>query len=137
MCRVTALGRIGVPVLVLTSCMHSGPSIEAGRDLYDFNGCASCHGRTGHGDGPAAATLPSKPADFRNPAQFHKGYTEDAIAKTLEDGISIVHSMPVLKTTHHMLLMPKFDHLSDSERRSLALYVLSMRGGTGEGRSQP
>ncbi len=41
---------------------HSGDqaSIAAGKDLYDIN-CASCHGPTGMGDGPTAASLDPKP----------------------------------------------------------------------------
>ncbi len=38
-------------------------SIAAGRMLYETT-CATCHGFEGRGDGPAAATLPSPPADF-------------------------------------------------------------------------
>ena len=116
----------GMAALLLTSCTSLRPSAAAGHELYDANGCASCHGREGHGDGPAAATLPSKPADFRNLAEFKRGASEAAIAKTLEEGISIVHFMPQLKTTHHMMAMPKFDHLTETERRSIALYVISI-----------
>jgi mono/diheme cytochrome c family protein len=35
-------------------------AIAAGKDLYAAN-CASCHGATGMGDGPAAAALDPKP----------------------------------------------------------------------------
>jgi len=38
-------------------------SIARGSALYDAN-CASCHGPEGHGDGPAAAVLTTKPADL-------------------------------------------------------------------------
>jgi hypothetical protein len=37
------------------------------------------------------------------------------------------HTTPALHQTHHELLMPKFDHLSENERRSIALYVISLR----------
>ncbi len=37
----------------------------AGKAIYDGKGaCASCHGTTGAGDGPAAAALNPKPASF-------------------------------------------------------------------------
>jgi mono/diheme cytochrome c family protein len=100
--------------------------VTAGRELYETNGCANCHGRSGKGDGPAAATLPTKPADLRNPSRFKKGSSEAAIAKTLEVGIEIEHVMPGVNATHHMLAMPKFNHLTKTERRSIALYVLSL-----------
>ena len=116
----------------------SRPSETAGRTLYETNGCASCHGRTGHGDGPAAATLPVKPIDFRDVFQFKRGATESAIARTLAEGISIEHTMPALRTTHHMLVMPKFDHLSETERRSIALYLIAMRSvDTSQGKDRP
>lgn len=38
-------------------------SIEAGARLYAVN-CASCHGETGKGDGPAAEALEKKPSDL-------------------------------------------------------------------------
>ena len=74
-----------------------------------------------------APRLPASPIDFRNVSLFKRGTTEDAIAKTLAEGISIEHSTPVLHQTHHELLMPKFDHLTETERRSIALYVISLR----------
>lgn len=41
-------------------------SIEAGKKLYNQY-CSMCHGATGKGDGPAAAALKPKPADFSDP----------------------------------------------------------------------
>jgi len=104
----------------------AGPSVTAGRELYETNGCVNCHGLFGKGDGPAGLALPTKPADLRDPSRFKKGSSEAAIARTLEEGIAIEHYMPELKATHHMMAMPKFDHLTKTERRSIALYVLSL-----------
>jgi len=42
-------------------------SIAAGKDLYNKN-CASCHGKTGLGDGVKARTLETFPGDFSKPA---------------------------------------------------------------------
>ncbi len=47
---------------------------EAGKKTYDLL-CASCHGTTGKGDGPAAAAMTPKPADF----------TDGKLMKTLSD----------------------------------------------------
>jgi mono/diheme cytochrome c family protein len=115
---------------LLQGCAHPS-SAEEGRVLYDSNGCAACHGRSGRGDGPMAATLPARPIDLRNKSLYSHGSDEAAIAKTLADGISILHVMPELQRTHHMLVMPKFDHLTEAERRSIALYLISTfnRGG--------
>jgi len=51
------------------------------------------------------------------------------IAKTLADGITGAETnIPVLHHSHHEFVMPKFDHLTELERRSIALYVISLRG---------
>ena len=74
-----------------------------------------------------APNLPAKPTDFRYGSLFKQGVTEDAIADTVKNGVSRTHNVPALHLTHHELLMPKFDHLSKTERRSIALYVISLR----------
>jgi len=112
----------------LAACSRPAPSAEQGRSLYAANGCASCHGASGHGDGPAASRLAAKPADFRHPEMFRNGAGESAIAQTLAEGIlDKPASDPHFKHTHHELVMPKFDHLTEIERRSIALYVISLK----------
>ena len=41
---------------------------DAGKAVYQTN-CASCHGDSGKGDGPAGANLNPKPADLTEPAK--------------------------------------------------------------------
>lgn len=126
------LGAFGMLATLATGCAR--PSASQGRTLYRANGCASCHGPDGHGDGPLAPHLPATPIDFRNVSLFKRGATEDDIAETLLVGVSQVHTIPALHLTHHELLMPKFDHLTKTERRSIALFVISLRNdGGGEG----
>lgn len=45
-----------------------------GKRLYGMH-CASCHGESGRGDGPAAAALPLRPSDFTDPehSSFYSG----------------------------------------------------------------
>jgi mono/diheme cytochrome c family protein len=45
-------------------------SIERGRMLF-MNNCIQCHGETGRGDGPLAASLPLKPANLYDHIPFH------------------------------------------------------------------
>jgi cytochrome c oxidase cbb3-type subunit 2 len=54
-------GVAGTPTDLAASILHGG-------DVFAAN-CASCHGPTGAGDGPASATLQPKPANLRA-AQF-------------------------------------------------------------------
>lgn len=122
--RAGALG-VGLTAVLLAGCAR--PSISEGRALYQANGCASCHGPEARGDGPMAANLPVRPIDLHDISQLKRGASEDAIAQTLEEGVSTVHSVPALQETHHVLVMPKFDHLTETERRSIALYLISLR----------
>jgi mono/diheme cytochrome c family protein len=50
-------------------------NLAKGKELFNAN-CAPCHGTTGAGDGPAAASLNPKPADFQTPihAKLPDGY---------------------------------------------------------------
>lgn len=98
-----------------TSGIATAPTIEEGRALYASDGCAGCHGLSGHGDGPVARTLTPPPRDFREAAAFRNGIDESSIAQTIATGIPNGGSMPL------------FAHLSDRERRSLARYVISLR----------
>jgi mono/diheme cytochrome c family protein len=47
-----------------------GASLARGEKLYRTH-CASCHGPSGEGDGPAAAALTPKPSDLREMAGEH------------------------------------------------------------------
>lgn len=133
--RQYAWGPLMLIALAIAGCAR--PSITEGRALYQENGCTSCHGPDGHGDGPLAPNLPAKPIDFRDVSQFKRGMSEDDIAKTLAKGISVVHSIPALHHTHHELLMPQFDHLTKTQRRSIALYVISLRTENSQRTAQP
>lgn len=117
----------GLTVLVVFAAGCNRPSANKGRTLYEENGCASCHGPEGHGDGPLAPNLPAKPIDLHDASLFQRGSSEGAIAETLKEGIAVVHTSPTLHHTHHQLLMPSFAHLTEAERKSIALYVISLR----------
>lgn len=42
---------------------HGADAAAAGKEIYDLN-CASCHGDTGKGDGPAGASLDPRPKNL-------------------------------------------------------------------------
>jgi mono/diheme cytochrome c family protein len=53
-------------------------------DIFE-NRCSACHGMEGRGDGPAAASLKPKPADFHSP-KWQKAITDDRIARAIVHG---------------------------------------------------
>lgn len=96
--------------------------------LYAESGCGSCHGASGSGDGAIADRLDPKPTDLHRASTFKTTFDEAALAEMLATGIATHHHAPGATMTdlHHNQGMPPFPHLSESERRSLALYVMSL-----------
>lgn len=130
---VAALGAACAPAAPL-------PTAREGRALYAENGCASCHGSSGRGDGPVASTLDPRPRDFHDVAAFKRGFDVPAIAQTLATGILVAAPEGTGESgapLHHKQGMPKFDHLSETERQSLALYVMSLHNDTRQGALTP
>ena len=116
---------IGIAIAAI-GCSSPAPTATVGRELYASNGCASCHGASGHGDGPVAKTLVPRPRDFRDASAFKNGTDVAAIATTLASGLSSGGSS-----------MPQFRHLTRDERASLALYVISLRTSPQQSKEQP
>ena len=72
---VTIVSAAGVCTLAQTTGSHNPPLVIrslSGEDLYRFY-CASCHGRSGQGDGPVALALKEAPPDLRLLARNNKG----------------------------------------------------------------
>ena len=90
--------------------------IEQGRTLYAANGCGTCHGATGRGDGPVAKTLSPPPRDFRDSGAFKNGTDPSSVANTIATGL-----------TRDGGQMQSYFHLSDRERHLLARFVISLR----------
>jgi high-affinity iron transporter len=106
-----------VTLLSAPACTQprESPTIEAGRTLYADNGCASCHGARGHGDGPIAKSLDRKPRDFRVIADYKIGADTSSIAWVIANGLTVGG------------IMPPFAHLTAVERQSMALFVVSLQ----------
>lgn len=129
----------GLTAIVLQGCWSDIPTLDAGRELYQSSGCASCHGNKGHGDGPAAKNLLIPPTDFREASHFLVGADEAAIARTILLGVmrdptgalTTQEQMASVdgdqRNSHHQMAMPSFEHLTETERRSIAQYVVSIR----------
>jgi high-affinity iron transporter len=88
------------------------PSAARGAALYAEN-CASCHGASGRGDGPAAERLERRPADFTDPAFMREQTPDDFFL--------------VISLGRRGAAMPGWeDSLSVEERWDLVAYVWSL-----------
>lgn len=87
------------------------PNLQLGATLYQ-NLCASCHGVTGHADGPLAAKLSPPPIalDDRNRARERSVFSLQQIITQGVDGTS----------------MPSFAQLSDDERWAIAYFASTL-----------
>ncbi|MGD8859525.1 MAG: c-type cytochrome [Myxococcales bacterium] len=78
--------------------------------------CATCHGTSGHGDGPAGKALDPKPASFAEP-EFWETRDRDHIIKVVKNGGPSVGKSP---------LMAAFGaQFSDEQIGEIADYVIS------------
>jgi copper transport protein len=82
--------RVGFPEDRFNPFPISSESIETGHVAY-LNTCASCHGESGHGDGPLASGLSSPPADLGVHVPLHAdgdlfGFIRDGIPGTSMPG---------------------------------------------------
>lgn len=91
------------------------PDAAEGGRLFRANGCASCHGAEGHGDGPVGRTLRPPPRDFRAVSAFKGGTDAARIARTLAAGMPGGGAMPL------------YAHLTNHERAAIARYLISLR----------
>lgn len=72
--------------------------------------CVACHGAKGVGDGPAAAALPAKPANWTSPAV--QGESDGEI---------------FWKITNGRGPMPPWKHLSENDRWALVHYIRTLK----------
>ncbi|MCC6273925.1 MAG: c-type cytochrome [Deltaproteobacteria bacterium] len=95
-------------------------SLQRGKELYAANGCISCHGETGRGDGPASKSLLDDqgrpiPARDYTKGQYLGGDTPEAIHMRLRTGLDGTG-------------MPAFsENLTMEQGWDMAHYVLSLR----------
>ena len=80
--------------------------------------CASCHGDSGVGDGAAAATLASKPRNFKKDA-FKQGSKVNQIFDSVSKGVPNTPMAP-------------FAYLSEDDRWALSYWVLELKSGKGK-----
>ena len=71
------------PQVKKTAVTATSPA--SGREMYD-NYCASCHGKNGKGDGPAAPALKKAPTDLTTLAAHNGGKFPDIVVARLIEG---------------------------------------------------
>jgi cytochrome c len=85
---------------------------KRGKELYESNGCAGCHGITGKGEGNES--LVPKPRNFRIISSYKQGSTLEAITRTLETGLPDS-------------LMSPYPHLPETDRKAIARYIVYLQ----------
>jgi mono/diheme cytochrome c family protein len=68
--------------------------------------CATCHGATGHGDGPAAASLNPKPRNYTD-AAWQKSVTDAQIKQTILYGGAAVGKSPIMPASPDLESKPE------------------------------
>ena len=84
------------------------PDLSGAASLYQQQ-CASCHGATGAGDGPAGAGLDPPPMDFTDAVRARQR-SLFALQQVIEQGLAGT-------------AMPSYAHLPESDRWALAFHV--------------
>ncbi|MBI3990077.1 MAG: cytochrome c [candidate division NC10 bacterium] len=90
-----------------------GGDDEKGKAIY-AKFCESCHGPTGKGDGPAAATLTPKPANFAD-AKLMGSVPDDSLFKIIREGGAAVGKSPMMP--------PWGGGLKDEDIRNVIAYL--------------
>lgn len=121
-------GRDLPPVDPATVMTPNGKLLARGEALFKQN-CSSCHGDTGHGDGPAAGSLNPKPRNFTQPNNWTHGYHITEIFNTISTGVkgtgmaSFSFIMPAdrMALVHYVRSLGAFDHGADDPKALEAL----------------
>jgi mono/diheme cytochrome c family protein len=92
--------------------------VEQGKKLYG-QFCASCHGQSGKGDGPAAAALNPKPRDHTDKEYMSK-LSDEHLMKVIKDGGASVGKSP--------LMPPWGASLKEDQIKDLIAYVRTLSG---------
>lgn len=92
--------------------------------------CASCHGKAGKGDGPAAPALKVTPTDLTMLAKQNGGkFPADHVATVIADGTVAAHGSKDMPVWGHLFRSLSGGHDSEVQQRvaNLTKYVESMQ----------
>lgn len=105
-----------VAVVLLPTVVLAQGSPAKGKEIY-VKQCAGCHGPGGKGDGPAAAALTPKPADFTNKA-YMMALKDQYLFDLIQKGGAAAGKSP--------LMTPFGSKLKDGEIHDVIAYVRSL-----------
>ncbi|MBX3334048.1 MAG: cytochrome c [Nitrospira sp.] len=81
---VFVLGLMSSSTPLSASAQDYPPDSARGKAVYERH-CRTCHGPTGRGDGPGAASLKIPPANFQKFQSFLK--SDEELLRTIEHGV--------------------------------------------------
>jgi len=117
----------------LVGCGDTASRALAGAALYRVH-CASCHGETGEGNGPVAASLSPPPADLtrlaeRNAGEFPESEVLGTIDGRYEVGAHGPRDMPVWGAVflEQHVGEPLAVHRGMDDTRALVDYLLTLQ----------
>jgi cytochrome c553 len=100
-------------IVAILAAIRVPARADSAQDNYTAY-CAKCHGREGHGDGPSAASLATKPQDYTDCAAMQK-ISDDTMFKVIKGGgaaVGLPGDMPSWS-----------DGLSDPEIHDLVVFI--------------
>ncbi len=121
----------GVPIHIPEppTPLTSPERVARGKELYEMLECTACHGASGTGDGPSAATLdpdtwgnPQRPFDFTS-GRLKGGPTVKDIYRTFMTGIGGT-AMPSFASIFEE---PDGENILEGDAWSLVAYIVSLR----------
>jgi mono/diheme cytochrome c family protein len=103
-------------VMLSTAIVAYAADAEEGKKLYG-QFCASCHGQSGKGDGPAAAALNPKPRNHTD-KEYMSQMSDDEMLKVIKNGGASVGKSP--------LMPPWGASLKDEQIQDVIAYIRSL-----------
>ncbi|RMG57389.1 MAG: cytochrome c [Bacteroidetes bacterium] len=95
-----------------TEAAPNAADVAAGHELFKKNGCVTCHGEGGKGDGPSGPAL--KARNLTKPDTFKQGTSQAEIAKTISTGIPGTGMAP-------------YASISEADRMKIAAWIKSIQ----------